>query len=166
MSESESGTEDDFREVHLRDGDFLGAFALMESEHGILMVQNERVIGGRSVRVWDLPGGQVEPGEELRETLARELREEVGVRPASDDAPFLFMQEGVRTIAGRRAFAWRSFFFSVPEWIGEPAAGSEVLAIRFVPRDQISEVLTAPYHDSFHEWLRVGGTFFSSAWRD
>ena len=36
-------------------------------------VRNERVIDGRVTRVWDLPGGQVEPGELLEETLRREL---------------------------------------------------------------------------------------------
>ena len=161
-----SASDADFREVHLRDADFLGAFALMESERGVLMVENERVIGGRPVRVWDLPGGQVEPGEELRVALTRELGEELGVQPESPDAPLLFLQEGVRTIAGRRAFVWRSFFFEVPAWVGEPAAGGEVMDCRFVPRGELSEILTAPYHDSFREWLRVGGWFFSSAWSD
>jgi 8-oxo-dGTP diphosphatase len=31
--------------------------------------------------VWDLPGGHHEPGETYDETLARELREEIGVTP-------------------------------------------------------------------------------------
>lgn len=40
--------------------------------------------------VWDLPGGHCEQGETAKETLARELREEIGVTPteAADVAAF------------------------------------------------------------------------------
>ncbi|MGA0061233.1 MAG: NUDIX domain-containing protein, partial [Planctomycetota bacterium] len=80
---------EDFREPHLRRADFVGAFGVLERDGHILMVQNRRVVGGRSVLTWDLPGGQVEPGELLPEALTRELDEEVGVEPVGD-ARFLF----------------------------------------------------------------------------
>ena len=35
---------------------------------------------------------------------------------------FLFVQEGTRERAGRRLYAWRSFFFAVDDWQGEPVA--------------------------------------------
>ena len=129
------GMSDDIRARHLRTGDFLGVFAVVERPAGILMVQNERVIGGRPVATWDLPGGQVEPGELLGEALARELREETGLS-VHGEPRFLFVQEGERVQAGRRAWAWRSFFFAVAA-AGEPRAAGEVLAARWFARAEL-----------------------------
>jgi 8-oxo-dGTP diphosphatase len=155
----------DFREPHLRHADFLGAFGVLETPAGIVMVRNRRRIGGRDVTVLDLPGGQVEPGELLHETLARELREEIGVEVTG--APeFVFLQEGEKVEAGARRYAWRSFFFVVRSWTGEPRACGEIEAVCCVPRAQMASVLTAPYHDSFGVWLEQGGVFHRSAWRE
>jgi ADP-ribose pyrophosphatase YjhB (NUDIX family) len=147
-----------------RHGDFLGAFGVIERGGRILMVQNERTIAGVPSRTWDLPGGEVEPGELLHETLRRELGEETGLRVAG--APrLLFVQEGERIRAGRRSHAWRSFFFAV-EAEGEPRPGGEVLAARWFARAELPPALTAPYHRSFLEWLSSGGSFFTADWRD
>jgi hypothetical protein len=35
-----------------------------------------------------------------------------------------------------------------------------------VPRAELPPLLSAPYHDSFRAWLRAGGSFFTSAWRE
>ena len=155
---------DDFREAHLRGGDFLGAFGVLESADGILMVQNERHIAGRTL-VWDLPSGQVEPGELLWEALGRELTEEIGV-VVQGTPDFLFFQEGERCLDGDRHYAWRSFFFRVVSWSGQPSAQGEVRGMRWMPRDEMVRELRAPYHDSFLTWLREGGTAFRSRWSD
>jgi len=145
--------------------DFLGAFAVIERGELILMVGNQREIGGCTVRTWDLPGGRVEPGERLGETLRREVREETGlvVGPAER---FLFVQEGVRVRRGARLYAWRSFFFAAEVAGGEPVAGCEVVAVRWMDRAQLHAELRAPYHGSFLQWLEHGGTSFSSEWVD
>jgi ADP-ribose pyrophosphatase YjhB (NUDIX family) len=160
-----SSDPDDIRAPELRRDDFLGAFAVIESEAGILMVQNERVIGGQPTLTWDLPGGQVEPGEALTEALARELEEEVDI-VVRGEPTFLFYQEGERVRAGVRHYMWRSFFFAVRSYDGTPAATSEVRACRWWPRDELPDQLHAPYHQSFVDWLREGGTAYRAAWQD
>ena len=157
--------DDDIRAAHLRENDFLGTFAVIERDHRILMVQNERMIGGRSVLSWDLPGGQVEPGELLHEALARELLEETALVLRAPTT-FLFVQEGERCVGGARKHAWRSFFFAVDVEPGEPRAGAEVLATRWMDRATMQRELTAPYHDSFRQWLVHGGLHFVSRWDD
>ena len=149
----------------MKDGDFLGAFGVLRRQGRILMVQNERVIRGERVRTWDLPGGGVEHGELLAEALARELEEEVGITPEGD-VRFLFYQEGERTVDGCRTQVWRSFFFGVDTFSGEPSASSEVLDASWFSVDELGELLCAPYHDSFLSWLSTGGTRFSSRWTE
>lgn len=158
-----AGSGSDFRESHLRGGDFTGAFAVVRRGERILMVRNERRIAGRITDTWDLPGGQVEPGELLAEALSRELREETGLRSAGVPR-FLFVQEGVKTEAGRRLYRWLSFFFAVGAVHGEPQAGGEVRELRWVAPDEMHALLRAPYHDSFRTWLERGGSWFESRW--
>lgn len=129
-----------------------------------LFVANDREIDGRVQRVWDLPGGRVEARELVHDALRRELDEETGLQLVG--APeFAFVQEGERRVRGERQYAWRSFFFRV-EAEGEPRAGHEVLDVRWMTVAEIEAECCAPYHDSFRRWLREGGRYFVSAWRD
>jgi len=147
------------------DGDFLGAFAVIRRGSAILFVGNDRTIGGATVRTWDLPGGRVEAGELLAEALVREVREETGLAVVGTPG-FLFVQEGERRSAGVRRWAWRSFFFAVEVAPGEPVAGHEVQAVRWLEPAQADAELRAPYHDSFRQWLVHGGRLFGSVWHD
>ena len=51
--------------------------AVIEREGRILIGQ--RMPRGRHALKWEFPGGKIEPGEEPRAALARELREELGI---------------------------------------------------------------------------------------
>lgn len=155
--------DEDFREPHLRGEDFLGVFGVLRRRGSILLCQNRRRIGGTDVLTWDLPGGQVEPGELMREALVRELREELAI-DADGATTFLFVQEGERVRAGRRWHAWRSVFFECAGWRGEPRPCSEVLDVRWFEPHELAGVLTAPYHDSFSRWLAEGGRYYASRW--
>ncbi len=155
----------DFREQPQSGADFLGAFAVLRKEGRILMVENSRYIDGRDQRTWDLPGGQVEPGELLLETLARELTEETGLQ-ITGTPEFLFVQEGEKKAKGLRTYAWRSFFFEVEEFHGVPSPKGEILDLRWMAREDLDQVLNAPYHDSFRIWLEKGGRHFHSVWEE
>jgi len=53
-------------------------------EHGrVLLTQRKR--GTHLAGAWEFPGGKVEPGEDPRDALARELREEIGVEVSVGD---------------------------------------------------------------------------------
>lgn len=51
-----------------------------------LVLLSQRKSGTHLAGAWEFPGGKVEPGEDPREALARELREELGVDATVGDA--------------------------------------------------------------------------------
>lgn len=137
--------------------DFLGVFGCLESDDGILIVANRRIIGGEQATVWDLPGGGVEPGETLPEALRREMKEETALAVSVKE--MLFVAEGERVRNGVRTGVWRSFFFRIEsdrtgiDISGEP----DIVDFRFEPRATLPGLLTAPYHAGFVAWLESGG---------
>ncbi len=166
MSEPDAAADpDEFRAPHRRRDDFLGVFGVLRRGDHILMVQNDRVVHGVPTRTWDLPGGQVEQGELLLEALARELHEELSI-VVRGEPRFLFFQEGERRQSGARRHAWRSFFYAVDAFDGDPRASAEVLDAAWLAPAVLLSGLDAPYHDSFRRWLAEGGTSFHSVWND
>jgi ADP-ribose pyrophosphatase YjhB (NUDIX family) len=154
---------EDFR----RKPDYLGVFGFLETDEGVLVVANRRVIDGEETVVWDLPGGGVEPGETLEEALVREIAEETGLDVGVRE--FLFVAEGERIRSGERTGVWRSFFFrmertgGVLDISGEP----DIEAFRFVPRAELAPMLTAPYHRGFCRWLADPDLrYVFDLWRD
>ena len=85
--------------------------AVIEREQRILICQRR---GGRHAHKWEFPGGKIEPGEDSRSALARELREELAIEAVIGA---LLHAETVRYPSGP---AIHLEFFHVTDFSGEP----------------------------------------------
>lgn len=94
--------------------------ALVERDGKLLLAR--RAPGERDAGSWELPGGKLEPGEDERACLARELREEFGVTAEVGERPFSI---GGAEHRGRR---WRFVVYR---------AGLDVGAIELRVHDRI-----------------------------
>jgi len=87
--------------------------------------------------VWDLPGGHIEPGEDARDALVRELGEELGVAAEVPGEPAAHVTGDDYDLA----------VYRVDRWTGTPRnlVPDEHVELRFVTPD---EARTLPLADS------------------
>jgi 8-oxo-dGTP diphosphatase len=97
-----------------------GQVLLVERGHGALRGQ------------WSLPGGHIEPGERAAAAAVREVREEAGIEAAIAgllDIHEVVLEDGAGGLVAHYLIA---VYFG--RWAaGEPVAGSDAAAARFVP---------------------------------
>lgn len=109
----------------------IGVGAILYGPRGLLLGRHRR-------GTWELPGGTVEPGESLEETVVRELREETGIESRPADVRLLGtllddVDGVVRMTVATEVTAWR----------GEPSdqPGERVGDWRWFPLDRLPENL-------------------------
>jgi 8-oxo-dGTP diphosphatase len=86
---------------------------------------------------WSLPGGHIEPGERARAAALREVREEAGV--AAEIAGLIDIHEVLLRDGGGELAAHYLIAVFFGRWIaGEPLAGSDAAAARFVAVDALA----------------------------
>jgi 8-oxo-dGTP diphosphatase len=88
------------------------AAAVIERPDGTFLLA-QRPEGKPYAGYWEFPGGKIEAGEDAREALVRELREELGIE-VREATPWI-----TRTYAYTHATV-RLHFFRVSAWDGEP----------------------------------------------
>jgi 8-oxo-dGTP diphosphatase len=99
----------------------------------VLLIQRGK--GGPLHGFWSLPGGQIEAGEPARMAALREVREETGI--VAELAGILDVHDVFRYEAGQLVSHYLLAVF-YGRWIaGEPTAGDDAMAARFVPIDAI-----------------------------
>jgi 8-oxo-dGTP diphosphatase len=86
--------------------------AVIERDGSILICQ--RKPGGRHPLKWEFPGGKVESGEDSRDALTRELREELAIEARIGE------ELGRNEVRYSDRPAIRLLFYRVTEFAGEP----------------------------------------------
>ncbi|KOG38568.1 bifunctional class I SAM-dependent methyltransferase/NUDIX hydrolase [Streptomyces resistomycificus] len=109
----------------------IGVGAILHGPRGLLLGRHHR-------GTWELPGGTVEPGESLPETVVRELREETGIEARTADVRLLgtlldHVDDVVRITVATVVTAWRG------EAADQP--GERVGDWRWFPLDRLPQNL-------------------------
>ena len=117
-----------------------GASAAVFHDGAVLLI--ERAKGALKGR-WTLPGGHIEPGEPARTAAMREVREETGVE--ADIRGLLDIHDVILRKADGTLLAHYLITVYWGRWrAGEPAAGSDASAARFV---RIGDIEAYPLTD-------------------
>lgn len=116
----------------------LGVGAVVVDDDRLLLVRRRHEPGAGT---WAVPGGSVRAGETLAEAVTRELREETGLEGVC--GPFIGLVELVPQGPGERHVVVLDFEVTLLG-AGEPVAGSDATAARWVRLTDVADLLLAP----------------------
>lgn len=122
-----------------------------QDDREILMVGND--YGGDEL-IWNLPGGAVDPGEDLIQAVVRELHEETGIT-ALEVGPLSWVVQGV--LKNDRPFII-AFAFEITVWEGQVNIDNEVehgdvQQAKFVPYEEAIKCMIPGNQAAFSDWL-------------
>lgn len=111
-----------------------GASAAVFRRRTVLLIERGKgALKGR----WSLPGGHVEPGETAAAAALREVAEETSI--TAEMAGFVDLHELIlRDPKGRLSAHYMIAVFAARWRAGEPVAGEDATAARFVPLDEVA----------------------------
>lgn len=108
--------------------------------------------------LWNLPGGRVEPGELLRETVEREVREETALLARVMNLAYLS-----ESYDGERHVLAAIFEIEVTGEIALAVTGDHVTAAAWVPIDELRERMTVGVvREPLLAYLRHGTRYFGT----
>ena len=123
-----------------------GTGAIVQNERGEVLLMLRADTGD-----WGLPGGFMDLGETVRESLRRELREELGLASRGEELVAVYSGPELETTYpnGDRV-AGVTILFLVREYDGTPRNSDESIEIRFASLD----ALPAPMNATSARFLR------------
>jgi 8-oxo-dGTP diphosphatase len=113
----------------------------------VLLKDNEVLLLQKPRRGWWVaPGGKMEPGESVKDTVTREFREETGIflkDPGLKGVFTIIIQDEGKTVS-----EWMMFTFLATQYDGENVNESEEGKVGWHPIDKIASLPMAPgdYH--------------------
>ena len=108
--------------------------AIVFKDHKVLLVRRGKP---PAENLWAIPGGRVEVGETLQEATEREILEETGVTIRALEPVYTFdvIDQDAR---GRTRFHYVIIDLSADYVRGEPRAGDDAAAARWVSSDELA----------------------------
>jgi 8-oxo-dGTP diphosphatase len=75
-----------------------GIKALIKNKKGeiLLLKVNKAKLSGSNGEYWDIPGGRVQRGDTVEDTLIREIEEETGIKKVDNIQPFSTVLSNIR----------------------------------------------------------------------
>ena len=92
---------------------------------------------------WDFAGGKIEHGENHKDALAREVKEETGIEILVEDSEFIYIEEDVG-----HAYC---VLFGCEKSKGEVKLSSEHTEFKWVTKEQALKLKLEPYLKEFFE---------------
>ncbi len=140
-------------------GELTGAFGILEEDGRIFLASEMRrlAVDAAPVLCHDLPGGGVEEGEALVETLVREFHEETGLHVEVIDLAFMIERFGFHAASPTKRS--RFYFFNVRRIGGTIApTDTEILEAGWYAMDEARRLMTQWYHREWWAWNDGGRT--------
>lgn len=136
----------------------------MQRVTNCVLVQDNKILLLQKPRRgwWVAPGGKMEQGESIKDTVIREYREETGIYLKNPKIKGIFtfiIKDGNEIVS-----EWMMFTFFATEFTGENVAESEEGKLKWHSLDEVSDLPMAPGDHHILEFMMKGagliyGTF-------
>lgn len=142
----------------MEDNFHLGIKALIRNYAGqilLLKVNKEKLKGFTGEAYWDIPGGRIQKGQTVEETLKREVEEEIGAKEVLNIKPFSMVLSKIRIPQGDDSVGLilGAYTCEIPENTEIKLSNEHIEAKWFSP-DEASKLLETKYPVEFTEKIK------------
>ena len=137
---------------------YIGVKALIENAEGNVLLMKTIALP-HSAAHWDIPGGRIQEGNSVEETLRREVTEETGITELSDMTFYTAVVSNIEIPVpeiGKAGLMLVVYKVSVPER-ATVVLSEEHTAYEWVNRQTASDRLRRKYPEQFTATLVTGG---------
>ena len=136
----------------------LGIKALIRNSAGqilLLKVNKEKLKGFTGEAYWDIPGGRIQKGQTVEETLKREVEEEIGVKEITNIKPFSMVLSKIRIPQGEDSVGLilGTYTCEIPE-NSEIKLSEEHTEAKWFTSEEASKLLEVKYPVEFTEKIK------------
>ncbi len=136
----------------------LGIKALIRNSKGkilLLKVNKEKLKAFTGEPYRDIPGGRIQKGSTIEETLKREVEEEIGISEIKNIRPFSMVLSKIRIPQGDDSVGLilGAYTCEIPE-NSEIKLSEEHVKAKWFPSDEVSKLLEVKYPVEFTEKIK------------